>query len=184
MLLLEDDAIVSSVRHWLESFVVELNLCPFAERELTKGSVRFVVTPATTEENLLLALHNELQRLSADTSVETTLLIHPGVLQKFDDYNQFLSAAEGLLVRAQLEGTYQIASFHPDYRFAGTDPDDAENYSNRSTYPLLHILREQSVTRAVGEYADVDQIPARNIELLNHLGKRKLGAMWQACFNR
>jgi hypothetical protein len=181
---LEDDAVVSSVRHWLESFVVELNLCPFAQRELAKGSVRFSVTPATTEEDLLQALHSELQLLSADASVETTLLIHPGVLQRFEDYNQFLSAAERLLVRSQLEGTYQIASFHPGYQFAGTDPDDPENYSNRSTYPLLHILREQSVARAVVEYAGVDQIPARNIELLNRLGKSRLRASWQACFNR
>ncbi len=181
--LLEDDAIVSSVKHWLETFVVEQNLCPFAKRELAEGRVRFAVTPAFTEEQLLLALHDELELLNTDTSVETTLLIHPGVLQRFSDYNQFLSAAEGFLVQSELEGTYQIASFHPDYQFAGTDPDDAENYSNRAPYPLLHILREESVDRAVRAYPDIEQIPARNIELLNRLGKSKLQALWQACFN-
>lgn len=165
----------------MESFVVEQNLCPFAKRELVNGRVRFAVTPATTEEELLLALHDELQILNADASVETTLLIHPGVLQGFGDYNQFLSAAEELLVQLELEGTYQIASFHPDYQFAGTDPDDAENYSNRSPYPLLHVLREESVERAIGEYPDIDQIPERNIEQLNRLGKSKLQALWQAC---
>ena len=162
--------------------MVELNLCPFAKRELVSDRVRFAVTPAATEETLLLALHDELQLLNTDTSVETTLLIHPWVLQRFDDYNQFLSAAEGLLAQLDLESEYQIASFHPDYQFAGTDPDDAENYSNRSTYPLLHILREQSVTRAVSEYPDIDQVPARNIERLNGLGTRKLQALRQACF--
>jgi len=181
--LFENDAIIGSVKHWLESFVVEQNLCPFAKRELVKGRVRFAVTPATTEAELLLALHEELQLLNADESVETTLLIHPGVLQRFGDYNQFLSAAEGLLAQLELEGTYQIASFHPDYQFAGTEPDDAENYSNRSPYPLLHVLREDSVERAVGEYPDIDQIPVRNIEQLNRLGKSRLQALWRACFN-
>jgi hypothetical protein len=180
---LEDHTIINSVRHWLKSFVIEQNLCPFAKRELVNESVRFVVTPASNEQELLLALHNELQLLSDDASVETTLVIHPRVLQSFLAYNEFLGASDELLVGLDLEGTYQIASFHPDYQFEGTQPDDAENYSNRSPYPLLHILREESVERAISEHPDIDQIPTRNIVLLNSLGKDKLRAMWQACFS-
>jgi hypothetical protein len=181
--LLEDDEIVGSVRRWVESVIVELNLCPFAKRELVKNRVRFTVTEATTGEQLLMALQAELALLDSDPSVETTLLIHPEVLQDFYDYNQFLSDADGLLVRMKLEGVYQIASFHPDYRFSGTDPEDVENYTNRSPYPLLHLLREESLERVIADSPDVDKIPARNIELMNNLGQDKLQVLMQACLH-
>ena len=162
---------------------MDLNLCPFAKRELVKNRVRFAVTQATTEEQLLTALQTELELLSRETSIETTLLIHPNVLHDFYDYNQFLSYAEELLVEMKLEGVYQIASFHPDYRFAGTEPADAENYTNRSPYPLLHLIREESLERAIAAYPDVDTIPLRNTELMNTLGEDKLQQLLQACFD-
>ena len=162
---------------------MDLNLCPFAKRELVKNRVRFAVTQATTEEQLLTALQTELELLSRESSIETTLLIHPNVLHDFYDYNQFLSYAEGLLVQMKLEGVYQVASFHPDYRFAGTKPADAENYTNRSPYPLLHLIREESLERAIAAYPDVDTIPLRNTELMNTLGEDKLQKLLQACFD-
>lgn len=170
------------MRRWVESVVVDLNLCPFAKRELTNNRVRFAVTDATTEEQLLMALEDELELLNNDPSVETTLLVHPNALQDFFDYNQFLSLADGLLVQMKLEGVYQIASFHPNYQFGGTDRDDVENYTNRSPYPMLHVIREESLERAIADFPDVDQVPARNIELMNGLGKDKLAALLQACF--
>lgn len=181
--LLRDSDIIGSVRRWVESFVVDMNLCPFAKRELIKNRVRFALTAAKTEEELLIALQAELELLDSDASIETTLLIHAKVLQDFYDYNQFLNYADKLLRQLDLEGVYQIASFHPHYQFDGTDPDDAENYTNRSPYPLLHIIREQSLERAIAASPDLDQVPARNIELMNYLGKDKLRALMQSCLN-
>jgi len=163
--------------------VVGFNLCPFAKRELVKNRVRFVVTKAKTEEHLLIALQAELELLNREPSVETTLLVHPNVLHDFDDYNQFLNDADALLVQTNLEAVYQIASFHPDYQFAGTEAGDVENYTNKSPYPMLHLLREASVERAIGNYPDVDKIPARNTELMNTVGEDKLKKLLQACFS-
>jgi hypothetical protein len=173
------DKTESTVRHWLESVVIELNLCPFAEREFNNDRVRFAETNARTEIRLLQALEAELEHLSANASVETTLLVHPNMLADFEDYNQFLELADGLLVQMELDGVFQIASFHPDYQFADTQADDAENYTNRSPYPLLHILREDSLARAVEHTPDVDQIPIRNIQKMNELGTEKLKLLFR-----
>ena len=174
---MKNEPIITAVRHWVESFVVELNLCPFAKRELVKERVRFVSTPAASEEALLIALQEELLLMEADASIETTLLIHAEVLQDFYDYNDFLDIADSLLVQMDLDGVYQIASFHPDYKFGGTQPDDAENYTNRSPYPVLHILREESLEHAIEGHPDADGIPERNIALMNKLGVDKLRAL-------
>lgn len=180
---LKYEEVIEAVRRWVESLVVGLNLCPFAKRELVKNRVRYAVTEAVTEEQLLLDLQFELELLNRDDAIETTLLIHPGVLQEFYDYNQFLNYADSKLAQMGLNGVYQIASFHPDYQFGGTQPDDAENYTNRSPYPLLHLIREESLERAIANYPDSDQIPGRNIALLNGLGRDKIRALLQACFN-
>ena len=178
---MKDNQIIASVKRWLEHVIIGLNLCPFAKRELIKDRVRFVDTDATTEQQLLVALEAELLLLNKDSSIETTLLIHADVLQEFYDYNQFLDLADGLLEQMSLQGVYQIASFHPHYQFAETAPEDVENYTNRSPYPILHILREESLERAIADYADVDQIPVRNIELMNELGITKVRALMQDC---
>jgi hypothetical protein len=180
--LVHDEKTVQPVRQWVETLVVGMNLCPFAKREMVKNRVRFATTTSITEEQLLIALQAELELLDTDPSVETTLLIHSGVLQDFHDYNQFLGHADSLLVEMGLEGIYQIASFHPDYQFDGTKPDDAENYTNRSPYPMLHLIREASLERVIAEY-QVDQIPARNIALMNELGQDKLQALLRSCLN-
>ena len=179
---MDNEAIATTVQRWVENLVVELDLCPFAGRELLNNRVRFAVTESTTIEQLLASLVTELELLNEDATVETTLLIHPEVLQDFLDYNQFLDAVDDLLVQMELEGKFQIASFHPNYQFADTDADDVENYTNRSPYPILNILREASLECAVSAYPDVDQIPVRNIEKMNSLGTESLQALMQRCF--
>ena len=179
--LLKDDEIIAAMQRWVKSFVVDMNLCPFAKRELTRNRIRFALTAAKTEAALLMALQAELELLDSDSAIETTLLIHVNVLQDFDDYNQFLDYSDKLLRQTGFEGVFQIASFHPHYRFDGSGPDDAENYTNRSPYPMLHIIREESLARAIAESANVDQIPARNIELMNDLGHVRLRTLLQTC---
>ena len=175
--------VMSATRKWVEDVVVGYNLCPFAKRELVRNRVRFVVSEAETEDELLQALHSELQRLEDEPEIETTLLIHPGVLQDFGPYNEFLDAADGLLAYLDMEGVYQIASFHPDYQFAGTEPDASENYTNRSPFPMLHLLREASLEAAIDSYPDVDGIPQRNIELMNELGSEKMRSILRSCLD-
>jgi hypothetical protein len=180
---LESDKVAASVRQWVESMVVGLNLCPFAKRELVKNRIRFSVTEASTEEQLLQVLESELELINQDRSVETTLLIHPVVLQDFYDFKLFLAYIDNLLVRMNLKGVFQVASFHPDYQFFGTASEDAENYTNRSPYPVLHLIREESLERVIADYPDVDQIPARNIALMNRLGQNKLQTIMWTCLN-
>jgi len=178
---LDASKIVAVVRNWVDRFVVGMNLCPFANTELTGNRVRFTVSAANSEDLLLAELQAELELLNSNRCIETTLLIHPEVLREFDAYNQFLNYAEALIKQMALEGIYQIASFHPDYRFEGSDPAAAENYTNRSPYPMLHLLREESLERAISGYPDVEQIPRRNIELMRGLGETKLLKIRRAC---
>ena len=154
--------------------MVAYQLCPFARREVEGNTVRYEVSKATQPEALLADLQHELELLVHDNRLETTLLIHPHVLQDFLDYNDFLTSADALLEALDLSGIIQIASFHPHYQFAGTSPEDAENYTNRSPYPILHLLREESVTRAIEHYPDIDAVPERNIARLNEMGSAKL----------
>ena len=169
-------------RRWVEKVVIDLELCPFAKRELVNDRVRFALTDSTDVETLLQALLSELERLNRSPEIETTLLIHPEVLTDFSEYNAFLDLADALLQHAQFEGIYQIASFHPGYRFAGTREEDAENFSNRSPFPMLHLLRESSLEHAIAAYPDPQNIPARNIALLRQLGRNTLQAVFESCF--
>lgn len=173
--------IIGVTRNWVNTVVVGLNFCPFAKRELARGRVRFAVCSATDEDGLLQHLQQEFQRLNDEPELETTLLVHPYVLGDFLRYNEFLEEANGLLMFLELEGVYQIASFHPHYQFAGTGPDDAENYTNRSPYPMLHLLREASLEVAIDHYPNVDDIPDRNIELTQKLGVQKMRALLASC---
>ncbi len=140
-----------------------------------------MVSKARDEATLLDELAHELALLNVDEAVETTLLIHPQVLQDFYHYNDFLEAADELLVDMNLEGVYQVASFHPDYQFGGTEPDDVENYTNRSPYPMLHLLREDSLSEAIDNYPEVDLIPERNIDCMNEQGFEKMQTLLNAC---
>ncbi|MFL6263336.1 MAG: DUF1415 domain-containing protein [Thermoanaerobaculia bacterium] len=174
------EEIVAATRHWLEKAVIGLNLCPFARPVYAREQIRYVVSEAETPEALLADLIAELQALAAaePDEVETTLLIHPRVLSDFLDYNDFLGVAEEAVADLGLEGVLQVASFHPDYQFVGTEPDDITNYTNRSPYPTLHLLREASVERAVASVPDTAEIYERNMETLRRLGLegwRRLG---------
>ncbi|MDM4772044.1 DUF1415 domain-containing protein [Solimonas sp. SE-A11] len=163
--------IEAAVRQWLERVVIGLNLCPFAARPVLGGRVRVFVSAATTELDLLTDLQLELARLDETpvAQLETTLVVAPQMLADFLDYNDFLDRADELLQSFEWDGTYQVASFHPQYQFDGTEPDDPENLSNRSPYPMLHLLREDSVEAAVEAHPDVDGIPEANIRRLRGL---------------
>lgn len=165
-------AIEADIRRWIEKAVIGLNLCPFAKAAYVKQQVRIVVSDASTESALLEQLGEELLLLRdtpADTT-DTTLLVHPQALTDFLDYNDFLENADALVESLGLEGTLQVASFHPQYQFAGTNVDDAENLTNRAPWPVLHLLREESIDRAVAAYPDPDAIVERNIATVTALG--------------
>ena len=163
---------VATTRQWVERAVIGLNLCPFAKAVYVKQQVRFVLSDASTPEALLEELAEELVLLrDADPDqVDTTLIIHPDVLTDFLDYNDFLDNADAAVEALDLQGIIQVASFHPDYQFAGTMPDDISNYTNRSPYPTLHLLREASIDRAVEAFPDADVIVERNVKTLDALG--------------
>jgi hypothetical protein len=175
------EAIAARTRHWLERAVIGLNLCPFAKAVHARGQVRFVVSAASTPEALLAELAQELTLLDQSDPVvlATTLLIHPCVMQDFLDFNDFLDAADAAVETLGLEGVLQVASFHPQYQFAGSGRDDIENYSNRAPFPVLHLLREEDIDRAVEAFPDAESIFGENMKTLRGLGH----AGWRALFD-
>lgn len=169
---IDHDLVTADTVAWLEKAVIGLNLCPFAKAVHVKKQIRYVVSDATTPEELLGLLMDELQLLSdaEPEQIDTTLIIHPGVLTDFEDYNEFLDVADAALEDMDLVGELQVASFHPDYQFADTHKNDIENYTNRSPYPTLHLLREDSVERAVEAFPEASDIFDKNIDTLRTLG--------------
>jgi hypothetical protein len=167
-----DATVVADMRRWLERAVIGLNLCPFAKAVHTKGQIHYVVSPATDAEALREQLIEELNGLLAQeaSARDTTLLIVPQMLQEFWDFNAFLGEADRVLRRTQLEGVVQIASFHPDFQFGGTEADDITNYTNRAPYPCLHLLREASIDRAVAAFPEAEAIFERNMQTMEALG--------------
>lgn len=170
---------------WLREAVIGLNLCPFAKAPCAKGQVHIAVCESDDPRELLLALDAELLALvAADPAQrETTLLVHPHALLDFDDFNDFLGAAEALLTERDLDGVIQLASFHPAYQFAGSAPDDVANATNRSPHPTLHLLREASIDRAVAAFPEPETIFEANIATLERLGQAGwdvLAERWQA----
>ncbi len=178
----EVEAVLADIRAWLERAVIGLDLCPFAKAVYAGDRIRYCVSDARDEDALLEDLARELWVLHSTLEhvCETTLLIHPRVLTDFADYNVFLDAADGKIDALGLRGEIQVASFHPRYQFEGTTPDDIGNYTNRSPYPMLHLLREASVERAVAAIPDAAAIFERNIETLSRLGVDG----WQKMFPR
>jgi hypothetical protein len=176
------DAVVAATRHWLTEAVIGLNLCPFAKAVHVKGQIRYAVSDAVDMEGVLADLETELQTLVAANpdAVDTTLLIVPQALSDFLDYNDCLFFAERMLKQLRLEGIVQIASFHPFYQFEGSEPDDIGNYTNRAPYPILHLLREDSIERAVQAFPDAEEIYERNQETLRRIGL----AGWTALMKR
>ena len=169
---LDAGSVIAATVRWVEKAVIGLDLCPFARGVHTGGRIRYAVTAAANTDELIDVLVEELDLLAAAADAfETTLLIHPRVLGDFLDYNDFLDVADAAVEQLGLTGEVQVASFHPRYQFAGTEPDDIENFTNRSPYPTLHLLREASIERAVAAYPDTDRIFEKNIETLRRLGR-------------
>lgn len=176
---MDQERVIQHTKRWIESIVIGLNLCPFARRVFRDDVIRYVVSPATDEQSLLADLENELTYLASipREQVETTILIHPMAFQDFLDYNDFLTPAEESIVNLGFDGIIQLASFHPEYQFGGTSPDDVENESNRSPYPMLHLLREISITEIADDDEALADIPDRNIATLRAIGRKAFTAM-------
>ena len=174
---------IAETRAWVERVVIGVNLCPFAKAPQVKGQVRYVLSEASEPESLLAGLIDELKLLAATPAdrIETTLLVHPQVLADFADYNDFLGLAESAVAELGLEGVIQVASFHPRYQFAGTAPDDLSNATNRSPYPTLHLLREESVERAVAAFPEAEAIFEANIATMRRLGESGWARLQQQC---
>ena len=170
---MSDEAkVLADTRHWVDAAVIGLNLCPFAKAVQVQGRVRYVVSQAETPEDLLYELAAELNHLhdTPPETTDTTLLVHPKVLTDFLDYNDFLEAADALVEDIGLDGVLQVASFHPQYQFDGTEADDISNYTNRAPYPTLHLLREDSIDRAVQAFPEAESIYEANMATLQKLG--------------
>ncbi|MCP5358498.1 MAG: DUF1415 domain-containing protein [Pseudomonadales bacterium] len=174
------EQVTLATRRWLEEAVIGLNLCPFARREHEQGRIHFAVCEETDAEALLLSFATELLRLEQDAQIETTLLIFARALADFDDYLDLLDMAQAWLEEQGLEGVYQLASFHPDYVFADSPETDAANCTNRAPWPVIHLLREESVEQAVAAHRDTAAIPERNIALAREKGM----AYWDALLTR
>jgi uncharacterized protein len=168
----QDMQALEATRAWVDKAVIGLNLCPFAKAVQVQGRVRYVLSQATTPQDLLYELAAELNHLhdTPPEETDTTLLVHPHVLTDFLDYNDFLEAADALVADIGLEGVMQVASFHPRYQFEGTEPDDITNYTNRSPFPTLHLLREDSIDRAVEAFPEPEAIFETNVATLEKLG--------------
>jgi hypothetical protein len=173
---------VSTTLAWLKSVVIDYAICPFAKGALERGGIRFHVNSDTSLENCLVNLIEECVLLEADDSIDTTLLIYANAFQDFDDYLNFLEFAENLMMDRGYEGIYQLASFHPAYCFEGATVDDPANYTNRSPYPMLHLLRETSIDDALKHFPQPETIPARNIKLTRDLGLAKMRALLASCY--
>ncbi len=199
-----DKCIIESVKCWVEQVVVKLNLCPFAKKEMINNSIRYIVHNSEINsygkndqaklkldsnedfkkaiEQVLVLLEQELDFLDKNKTTETTLIILPVHFQDFYDYHELLGLCDQLIESLHLDGVYQIASFHPNYQFEDTNPQDVENYTNRSPYPILHILREDSLEQAIERYPDTADIPERNIECMNELGLQHMQSLLASCF--
>ena len=179
---MQHDTVIEATRQWLEKAVIGLNLCPFAKTVYLKDQVRIVVSVAPHLDSLLEDLDRELDFLAAadPSEVDTTLLIHPTLLPDFLDFNDFMQLAEAAVEEHHLEGVIQIASFHPQFQFADTAPDEMANYTNRAPYPTLHLLREASISKAIATFPNTETIYQRNIVTLQKLGIAGWRGLWQA----
>jgi hypothetical protein len=169
---INNEEAIAATKLWLEKAVIGLNLCPFAKSVHVKGQIRYVVSAAQTPEELLRDVLSEFEVLAeaSPSEIDTTLLIHPHVLSDFLDYNDFLEVVDAALEEVELDGELQVASMHPQYQFADTEPDDITNYTNRSPYPTLHLLREDSIDQAVAAFPEAETIFEKNMETMRKLG--------------
>lgn len=170
-------SLITHTRRWVEEVIVACNFCPFAAKVVAQEAIRYVVLPKSTWEDALEAVYEECCYLDEHPEAETTLVIFAEQFQDFEQYLDFLAMAEDLLAAHFYEGVYQLASFHPDYCFEGSDADDPANYTNRSPYPMLHLLREESVEKALEHFPDPEQIPERNVLFARQKGLAYMQAL-------
>jgi len=180
---MEESTVIAQTIAWIKSVVIGCNFCPFAAKAMLRKSIRYVVLPVATVESTLAILSDELQFLDQNDTIETTLIIFQNDFSDFSQYLDLVELAEALNSRLGYDGVYQLASFHPEYMFEGSGEDDPANYTNRSAYPMLHILREESITIAVELYPDTEAIPQRNIEFAKQKGLKYMQLLRAACFD-
>jgi hypothetical protein len=173
---------IEDTKKWLKTVVIAHNICPFAKRVVDNGSIHFAIDNSTNMEMCLENLLDECTRLDENENIETTLLIYPKTFADFDEYLDFVEIAQRLLEVEDYEGIYQLASFHPNYCFEGSTDTDAANYTNRSPYPMLHLLREESLEKALENYPNPENIPENNIKLTRELGLQKMKETLAACY--
>jgi hypothetical protein len=178
----DQQTIEAQIRTWLEQVVIGLNLCPFAAHPYQNQQVHIAISPCTDKLCLLTQLQSELEHLEQHPTIETTVLVIPNLLQDFDDYNQFLDLVDDLIAQQGWEGVFQVASFHPNYQFGGTQPEDAENLTNRAPYPILHLLREASLEHALEHTAHPEEIFERNIATVQALSETEKAKLFPHLF--
>ena len=179
----EFEIIIDQTKRWITNVVIACNFCPFASKVVAEKKVHYRIEDSETLSICLEAFLQECERLDSNVQIETTLIILPKAFRDFESYLDFIALAEKLLVKHNYEGVYQIASFHPDYCFGDADENDPANYTNRSPYPMLHLLRESSIERALANYKHVDQIPVRNIQFAREKGEVYMKMLRDACLS-
>lgn len=179
----DDKRIIAQTKEWVNTVIVAHNYCPFAKREVDKGTVRYQVVHETEFNSLLKSVIQECVWLDQNADTETSLIIFPSNLENFNAFLDCLVLAEELLTSQGYKGVYQIASFHPDYCFQGAEENDAANYTNRSPYPMFHLIREASVQRAIENHPDAESIPERNVEYAREQGLDKMKSLLQHCID-
>lgn len=172
---------IEQTRQWIRSFVIKYNFCPFAKREMDKGSVRIHVSQATTTEQALVDLEHEIELLNTNPDTETSFLLFPWCVEDFFDYLDFTELAESKFLADKYDGVYQFATFHPDYCFADASFDDVTNYTNRSPYPMLHLLREDSLEQAIASFGNTGTIPEANMARLRKMGRTNIEKIVADC---
>ena len=179
--MVSNEIIIAQTIKWITDVVVGCNFCPFVAKELKRGSIHYEVIPSKERKAVLEALAQAFNKLDVDKKIETTLLILPAGFNVFSNYLQLVELSESFLEKEGYEGIYQVASFHPDYLFANASDDDPANYTNRSPYPMLHLLREESLSRAIDNYPGTEIIPQKNIDYSNAKGLAYMQSLSQAC---
>ncbi len=173
--------IIKRTQCWISQFIIQHNICPFAKREFEKNSIHYEVVMSEKIENQLQELIYSCEQLDRESGVETSLLITPNGLSEFDNFLDFLELANNLISQQGYEGIYQLASFHPNYCFDGVETSDASNFTNRSPYPMLHLIREASIEKALKNYPKPEKIPIRNIEYTKKMGAKALKELLNNC---
>jgi hypothetical protein len=179
---LSPSQVIAETRQWIETVVIGHQFCPFARAVFDAQTIHYEVVNDQQPDSCLHALIAQCQKLDNTNVIETTLIIYPQAGADFEQFLDLLALAEALLVVQGYEGIYQLASFHPQYQFADTDTDDPANFTNRSPYPMLHLLREASLQRAIADYPAIDDVPQRNIKHARTLGEKKLAEELASCY--